>query len=94
MENEKVFKTLIGETWTSNYEKTVKINEFVKGKILGVLLGVSNGNAKIYRLITDSKSGMITFNAICTRNQYESFAKIIEKNYPELCKFDIDEVAQ
>lgn len=89
---EKVFDTLV--------KKNHKFgdNKYVTGRIAGMMDAICCRNEEGYYEpelclwhIPGVGDVMTTY---CEESKYESFKKLVEKNYPGLCEFDVDLVKE
>lgn len=94
MEDTRKFKTIIKTTWKTRITaRTRPLNEFIKGQVIGILRGIARHEVEIYPLDYDDETGYIIMVAKCTQEQYDKFKEFVEYCYPELCEFDVKEVA-
>lgn len=87
---ERKFKTLVKE------EHKFGTNEYVLGTINGFKQLVCDGKRNgfdepgVAPLWQMPGVGMM-FTSLCTQEQYDTFAQLVEKHYPGLCEFDYSE---
>lgn len=74
-------------------------NKYVQGVVMGIMTSVCidcvDDNFLTYiskgttRILKDKRSGDVIYRIRTTQERYDIFAGIVEKQYPELCDFDI-----
>lgn len=69
-------------------------NEYVKGRVMGIMLGLSNAIDKTDDVdvepIYSDQYGSIFIHK-CSQEVYDIFTKVVEDHYPGLCVFNYNE---
>ncbi len=89
METIKI-RTLVKSEWKTLKGKTLKTNDYMRGRISAINQFLSEGEIP-YAIKNDSKSGIAIFVGDFTEENYVKFQKTIEDWYPGLCIFNYEE---
>lgn len=76
--DKKIFKTLI---------KREENNKYAIGRISGIQAVLDSTMGKAIRGVLGRREGMM-FSVECTKDQYNTFADLVEDMYPGLCVFN------
>lgn len=86
----RTFRTLIGDKVTYKNGNTCDVNDYIRGRISGILCAICEcPNGIAYPVMRNTKTNMEILRVKCTPEQYVQFKKMIEEKYPGLCKFDV-----
>lgn len=91
MEKRK-FSTILKESYKGRNGNTLYCNDYVKGIVLGYLMGLSEDHLQFRYLTINYKTSDMVFTVTCTEEKYKKFKTLVEFSYPELCEFDIGEI--
>ena len=89
METMKI-RTLVKSEWKTMKGKTLKTNDYMRGRISAINHFLSEGEIP-YAIKNDSKSGTTIFIGDFTKENYVKFQETIEDWYPGLCEFYYEE---